>query len=126
MNRHEKRKLEALGSGEYKSRHRGSKKGYHKGCFGSPGIDVPKRETGKGGRGNIDTEAIEKTKECLRSHPEGVTAVQVAEATGTSQARAARLLDLLSGNSDDNTFLIYTEEVYGQTKYFIFKDGGEK
>ena len=81
------------------------------------------------GRGHIDTEALEKTKQCLRQHPEGVTAVQVAEAVGVSQARAARLLDLLSGGQDGESgqdFLIYVDDELGDPLYYISKDGGEK
>ena len=126
MNRHERRKLESLGSGVYKGKHRGSKPGFSKGSFGSPGINVPKKETG---RGNFNEEQLENTKKCLRQHPEGVAAVQVAEAVGVSQARAARLLDLLSGGQDGESgqdFLISMDDDENPPLYFISKDGGEK
>ena len=76
----------------------------------------------KGGRGNTDDEAIEKVKQYLRNHPDGVRAVDLASHIGTSQARAARLLDLLSGNSDDNSFLVYTDEEKQPPLYYVFKD----
>jgi hypothetical protein len=83
----------------------------------------------KTGRGNIDTEALEKCKQFLRDHPEGVTAIQIAEITGTSQARAARLFDLLSGGQDGESgqdFLVYVDDEEDPPLYFISKDDGGK
>ena len=77
------------------------------------------------GRGHIDIDAIEKTKDFLRKkHPEPVRAIDIAQHTGKSQARAARLLDLLSGdcgeNENTNTdFLVYVND---DSTYSIFKD----
>jgi len=130
MNRHERRKLEALGSGVYKGKHRGSKPGFNKGSFGSPGIDIPKRQTkAQTGRGNIDYEQLDKLKELLRKTTRGITAKQAADYCNVSQARAARLLDLLSGTSDENKFLVYSDEETDPTLYFMYRDdknGGEK
>ena len=119
MNRHEKRKLESLGSGVYKGKHRGSKAGYHKGCFGSPGIDVPKKETG---RGNRDQEAETKVKEYMRIHPGGVTAIELAENVGCSPARAARILDNLSIIGEGNKFLVYEDDDFDPPIYYIGQD----
>jgi len=80
------------------------------------------------GRGHIDIDAIEKTKEYLRmKHPEPVRAIDIAEHTGKSQSRAARLLDLLSGDCGDNEntntdFLIYVNDDQNPATYGIFKD----
>ena len=104
---------------KYESRRRGNKKGYHKGSFGSLGINIPKKETG---RGHTDVEALNKAKDFLRLHPEGVSAIQVANYVGTSQARATRLLDLLSGNSDDNSFLVFVDDDDNNPLYYIYKD----
>ena len=87
------------------------------------------RERFPTGRGHIDTGALDKTKQLLRQHPEGVTAVQVANFVGCSQARAARLLDLLSGGQEGESgqnFLISMDDDEDPPLYFISKDGGEK
>ena len=78
----------------------------------------------KGGRGIKDDEALEKVKQYLRNHPDGVRAVDLANHIGTSQARAARLLDLLSGNSDDNSFLVYVDDDFDPPLFFVSKDEG--
>jgi len=80
------------------------------------------------GRGHQDFDAIEKTKEYLRKkHPEPVRAIDIAQYTGKSQARAARLLDLLSGfcSESENSnvdFLLYANDDSFPTTYGIFKD----
>ena len=80
------------------------------------------------GRGHIDIDAIEKTKEYLRmKHPEPVRAIDIAEYTGKTQARATRLLDLLSGdcgeNENTNTdFLVYCNDDVKPVTYSIFID----
>jgi hypothetical protein len=79
------------------------------------------------GRGHLDVIAIERTKELLRKrHPEPVRIIDVALYTQKSQARAARLLDYLSGSSEgyENSnydFLIYVNDERPRT-YSIFKD----
>jgi hypothetical protein len=79
------------------------------------------------GRGHLDTEAIEKAKELLRKkHPESVRAIDIANFTGKSQCRAARLLDYLSGDCGESLnsnydFLIYSNDDRPRT-YSIFKD----
>ena len=104
---------------KYKAQHRGSKPGYSKGSFGSPGIDVPKKETG---RGNRDQEAETKVKEYMRKHNQGVTAVEIAEHLQVSQARAARILDNLSIIGEDNKFLIYEDDDFDPPIYYIGQD----
>ena len=72
--------------------------------------DLPKPKTG---RGNISVDITEKTKELLRKHhPETVRLVDIANYTGVSQARAARIIDNLSGNltNGEYNFLTYVEE----------------
>jgi hypothetical protein len=77
------------------------------------------------GRGHLDIDAMEKTKEYLRmKHPEPVRAIDIAHFTGKTQARAARLLDYFSGdcgeNENTNTdFLVYVND---DSTYSIFKD----
>lgn len=75
------------------------------------------------GRGHKDEEKLDAVKQYLRSHREGVTAIEVGNHVGVSQARATRLLDLLSGNSDDNSFLVYSDEEGSNPLYFLSKDG---
>lgn len=77
------------------------------------------------GRGNRDVEAENKVKEFLRNHDEGVTACQVANHIGVSQARAARILDNLSIMGEDNNFLIYSDDELDETLYFVHKDDKE-
>ena len=106
-----------------KGRRAGSKKGYNKGCFGNPQPShYTSEEMSKGGRGNKDEETLKKVKQYLRAHREGVTAVEIGNFVGVSQARATRLLDLLSGNSDDNSFLVYVDDEGSDPLYYIHKD----
>jgi hypothetical protein len=79
---------------------------------------TPKKTTG---RGNINTDQIEKAKEYLRSnHPIPIRAVDLANYVGCEQTRAARILDLLSGAENSNTdFLVYVDD---DSRYGIFKD----
>jgi len=80
------------------------------------------------GRGYIDSVAIEKAKEYMRlKHPQSVRAVDIARYTGKTQARAARLLDYLSGycGESENTntdFLIFCNDGEKPCTYNIFKD----
>jgi hypothetical protein len=79
------------------------------------------------GRGNKDDETLEKCKQFLRDNPKGVTAIQVADYTGVTQARAARLLDLLSGGQEGESgrdFLVYMDDEENPPLYFISKDEG--
>ena len=82
----------------------------------------------KTGRGHTDLKAIEKTKKYMRKkHPEPVRAVDIAKYTGKSQARAARLLDFLSGycSESENSnvdFLIYCNDDKKPITYNIFID----
>ena len=82
----------------------------------------PERFTG---RGHINHDELEKVKEYMRAHPEGVTPVVLSKHIGCTQARAARLLDLLSGSVEGNansTFLVYADEDVDPPVYRIFKD----
>ena len=80
------------------------------------------------GRGHLDIDAIQKTKEYLRAkHPEPVRAIDIALFTGKTQARATRLLDYLSGDCSDNentntVFLIYCNDDEKPVTYGIYKD----
>jgi hypothetical protein len=87
------------------------------------------------GRGNADLQAIEKTKEFLRKkHPEPVRAVELARYINKPQARALRILDLLSGVSNDiheaeflsRDFLVYIDDDSEPVRYGIFKDSQNK
>jgi hypothetical protein len=71
------------------------------------------------GRGHIDFMQIERAKDCLRKNPKGVQAVEIANYVGCSQARAVRLMDILSDGVD---FLVYQEDEVKPTRYFISKD----
>ncbi|MCL2879051.1 MAG: hypothetical protein FWF29_02285, partial [Treponema sp.] len=87
----------------------------------------PKKKTG---RGNRDEGQIEKVKEFLRKqHPYPVRQNEVARFVGCEQARAGRLLDLLSGVSGDKNnafdstdFLVGVNDERKPITYFIFKD----
>jgi hypothetical protein len=80
------------------------------------------------GRGHLNTDQIEKAKKYLRNnHPKLIRAVDLANYVGCEQARAARLLDYLSGGcgESENTntdFLVYVDDSENQTLYGIFKD----
>jgi response regulator of citrate/malate metabolism len=77
------------------------------------------------GRGNVDEKKLNKVKQFLRDHSDGVTAIQVANYAGVTQARAARLLDLLSGGQENESgqdFLIYMDDEENPPLYFISKD----
>jgi hypothetical protein len=79
---------------------------------------TPKKTTG---RGNIDHDQINKTKQYLRNiHPETARIVDIAHYVDCDQLRAARLLDLLSGAENANAdFLVYADD---NNRYGIFKD----
>ena len=85
------------------------------------------------GRGNADIDAIEKTKEYLRmKHPQCIRPNELAKYINKPQARALRILDLLSGVSNDRDkegaeflsrdFLVYVNDDISPTTYGIFKD----
>jgi hypothetical protein len=80
------------------------------------------------GRGHTDNETLQKVKEFMRMrYPEPVRAVDLAQYTGKSQARAARLLDYFSGdcgeNENTNTdFLVYCNDDEKPVTYSIFID----
>ena len=82
----------------------------------------------KTGRGNIDKEAIQKTKDFLRmNHPRTIRASELALHIGKPRDRAARLLDNLSGNCTENAntvtdFLVYIDDYTTPISYGIFKD----
>jgi len=89
----------------------------------------------KTGRGNTDLKAIEKTKKFLRmKYPEPVRAVELARYINKPPSRALRILDLLSGVSNDineaefmsRDFLVYIDDEGDITKYGIFKDTENK
>jgi hypothetical protein len=74
---------------------------------------VLRPEKKKTGRGNVDSGQLEKAKELLRKkHPETVRLVDIANYCKVSQARAARIVDNLSGNLTDGEydFLVYTDD----------------
>jgi antitoxin component of RelBE/YafQ-DinJ toxin-antitoxin module len=86
----------------------------------------------KTGRGNKDTEQLDLVKEYIRNrHPIEVRAIEVSEyltrkqGEKVSQARATRLLDILSGGIDGlsgQEFLVGMNDDEKPTTYFIFKD----
>ena len=87
----------------------------------------------KTGRGNSDLKAIEKTKKFLRmKHPNCIRPMELARYINKPQARALRILDLLSGVSNDRDkegaeflsrdFLVYLNDDTRPITYGIFKD----
>ena len=80
------------------------------------------------GRGNIDTEAVERTKDFLRmNHPKPIRVAELALFIGKSQARATRIIDRLSGTAMESVnsrtdFLVYIDDDSKPTTYGIFKD----
>jgi len=90
------------------------------------------KEKKKTGRGNIDLDQLELTKEYIRyQHPVEVRAIEVSEyltkkqGQKVSQARATRLLDILSGGENGlsgQEFLVGMNDDEKPTTYFIFKD----
>jgi len=82
----------------------------------------------KTGRGNLDTEVVEKTKDFLRiNHPKPIRVSELALYIGKSQVRAARIIDRLSGTACDSVnnktdFLVYIDDDSKPTTYGIFKD----
>ena len=70
-------------------------------------------------KGHIDTEQVEKTKEFLRSHPQGVRASDVARYVGCSTFRVLRLIDILSNGSG---FLVGMDDDVKPPRYFMYKD----
>jgi hypothetical protein len=91
-------------------------------------VESLKKKSITTGRGHLDIDAVEKTKEYLRKkYPEPVRAIDIAQYTGKSQARAARILDLLSGDTTEsentyNDFLVYLNDDTSPVSYGIFKD----
>jgi len=89
-------------------------------------VAVPAKK--KTGRGNIDVAQVEAAKRLLRErHPEGVRISEIAAAVGCPQARAARLLDRLSGNccENENTnteFLVWEDDFSRPPLFYIAKD----
>jgi len=83
-------------------------------------LSALKQVVKKTGRGNIATEQIDKAKELLRKkHPNTVRLVDIARYCNVSQARAARLVDLLSGgenkgdsssNEINDSFLVWQDD----------------
>jgi len=79
------------------------------------------------GRGHIDIDQINKAKEYLRMiHPKGARQIDIAKFVGCEQARAGRLMDLLSGVSgnanSDKSFLVFADDEIKPTEYRIFRD----
>ena len=84
---------------------------------------MSEEKKGKTGRGNIDLLQIQKVKEYMRKHPEGVLPVDVARYVGCHPVRAMRLLDLLSGvENRESDFLVYEDDMAKPIRYFISKD----
>jgi len=81
-----------------------------------------------GGRGNIDHDAIQKTKQLFRlTHPKPLRLVDIAKHTGKSVSAAKGIIDYLSGTSQEietnNTeFLVYANDDKKTDTYSIFKD----
>jgi len=76
----------------------------------------------KTGRGNKSVEVEELAKKLLRNkHPETVRLFELAKFCGVSQARAARIVDNLSGNLTDGEydFLCFTDD---DGRIGIFRD----
>jgi hypothetical protein len=123
---HEKKKLETLAGAANVSMARYLKLYIDKSYSEIAG----KKDTG---RGHIDVDAIQKAKEFLRlKHPQPVRIVDLAKYTKKSQARAARLLDLLSGVENgggnenqqniDRDFLVFCNDTDQPKTYGIFLD----
>jgi hypothetical protein len=84
----------------------------------------------KTGRGNINLDEIKLAKEFLRkNYPKQVRIVDLANYCGVKQARAARLVDLLSGGENkgdsasdeiNDSFLVWQDDDTG--KVGIWKD----
>ncbi|MDR0302727.1 MAG: hypothetical protein LBI04_10510 [Treponema sp.] len=80
------------------------------------------------GRGNIDTEAFQKTKDFLRAnHPRLIHVSELAVYIGTSYFRTARILDYFSGTcwsweGSVTDFLVYANDDVKPPTYGIFKD----
>ena len=107
-----------------KSRREGSKPGFHKGSFGSPGLNVPKKETGRGHR---NEDQLSKAKQFFRANPRGVIPIELADYLGCSQPRAMRIIDMFSGSSTESenfndSFLVYSDDEYEPTTYHILID----
>jgi len=93
-------------------------------------LSKPKEK--KTGRGNKDTDQLDLAKEFFRDrYPVEVRAIEVAEyltkkqGEKVSQARATRLLDILSGGLDGlsgQEFLVGMNDDEKPTTYFIYKD----
>ena len=107
-----------------RNRREGSKKGFHKGCFGSPSLNVPKRETGRNHR---NEDQINKAKQFFRDNPRGIVPVELAKHLNCSQSRAMRIIDILSGSTPESenfndSFLVYSDDEYYPTTYHILID----
>ena len=86
-------------------------------------IKAEKRGRKATGRGNVDLKQVEKVKEYMREHREGVLPVDVARYVGCNPVRAIRLLDLLSGvGGREVDFLVYEDDMQKPIRYFIAKD----
>jgi hypothetical protein len=90
--------------------------------------DCLKKKAAETGRGHLDLDSIQKVKEYMRmKHPDPIRIIDLAQYTGKTQARAARLLDYLSGSAEDseNTvtdFLVYCDDSEYPPVFGIFKD----
>jgi hypothetical protein len=80
------------------------------------------------GRGNKNTVQLDKTINYFRKkYPVEITPIELAKYLKCQQARAMRVIDLLSGNTNEseNTnfdFLIYCNDEQKPITYGIFKD----
>jgi hypothetical protein len=79
------------------------------------------------GRGHLNTEQIEKAMWFFRrKHPREITPIQLAKYLKCENARAARIIDILSGNETDGDiradFLLYSNDDNKPIRYGIFID----
>jgi uncharacterized protein len=70
------------------------------------------------GRGNFRADQIEKLKDCLMAHPEGITGIELANAIGVTHARAMRLLDA----ADQNGFLTCLDGTGKNTRFYALEN----
>jgi hypothetical protein len=80
------------------------------------------------GRGNIDQDKVDKTIWFFRKkHPKEIRPIDLAKYLNCSQARALRIIDLLSGEVEADKqagtdFLVYSNDDVKPTTYGIYKD----
>jgi hypothetical protein len=79
------------------------------------------------GRGHKNVDQLDGAIKFFRmKHPKEITPIELAHHLKCQQARAMRLIDLLSGNEADGDiredFLVYSNDDASPTRYGIFRD----